>query len=161
MQASVLSQPALDEIRRVLFGGPVATLPLPDDPPIREDIHTLAYAIDARPEQCRAARNVTVAAVQFEWPSATDAPIQVQRIEAQTRVKELVAAAGRAGAQVLCLQEAWPMPFAFCTREKEPWCEFAEGAGALIWVLQIGCSKECIRGEAFRVVTQCGALCLR
>lgn len=29
--------------------------------------------------------------------------------------------------QVLCLQEAWHMPFAFCTREKS-WCEFAESA---------------------------------
>jgi len=29
---------------------------------------------------------------------------------------------------VLCLQEAWTMPFAFCTREKYPWGEFAEDA---------------------------------
>ena len=27
---------------------------------------------------------------------------------------------------VLGLQEAWTMPFAFCTREKQPWLEFAE-----------------------------------
>ncbi|CAD7013236.1 unnamed protein product [Ceratitis capitata] len=26
------------------------------------------------------------------------------------------------------MQEAWTMPFAFCTREKFPWCEFAEDA---------------------------------
>ncbi|CAB4320221.1 unnamed protein product [Prunus armeniaca] len=32
---------------------------------------------------------------------------------------------GAAGVNVLCLQEAWTMPFAFCTREKR-WCEFAE-----------------------------------
>lgn len=32
-----------------------------------------------------------------------------------------------ASPQVLCLQEAWHMPFAFCTREKS-WCEFAESA---------------------------------
>jgi beta-ureidopropionase len=38
----------------------------------------------------------------------------------------------RGGVQVLCLQEAWPMPFAFCTREKAPWLEFAEDAGALL-----------------------------
>jgi Carbon-nitrogen hydrolase len=29
--------------------------------------------------------------------------------------------------QILCLQEAWTMPFAFCTREKR-WTEFAEDA---------------------------------
>ena len=31
--------------------------------------------------------------------------------------------------QVLCLQEAWHMPFAFCTREK-CWAEWAEPADA-------------------------------
>jgi len=31
-----------------------------------------------------------------------------------------------AGANVLCLQECWTAPFFFCTREKLPWCEFAE-----------------------------------
>ncbi|CAK5090117.1 unnamed protein product [Meloidogyne enterolobii] len=29
--------------------------------------------------------------------------------------------AAEAGAQIICLQEAWPMPFAFCTRERLPW----------------------------------------
>ena len=42
-------------------------------------------------------------------------------------VEKLIDAAGRAGVQVLCLQEAWTMPFAFCTRERE-WLEFAESA---------------------------------
>ena len=44
-----------------------------------------------------------------------------------TAVQKLVDAAGKAGVQVLCLQEAWTMPFAFCTRERE-WLEFAEPA---------------------------------
>ena len=42
-------------------------------------------------------------------------------------VQKLVDAAGSTGVQVLCLQEAWTMPFAFCTRERE-WLEFAEPA---------------------------------
>lgn len=37
----------------------------------------------------------------------------------------LVERAGAAKVQVLCLQEAWSMPFVFCTREKH-WCDFAE-----------------------------------
>lgn len=45
------------------------------------------------------------------------------------RVRQIVDAAGAAGVQVLCLQEAWHMPFAFCTREKQ-WTEFAESAEA-------------------------------
>jgi beta-ureidopropionase len=42
------------------------------------------------------------------------------------------------GVNVLCLQEAFHMPFAFCTREKQPWCEFAQSAehGELIQSLQ-------------------------
>ena len=40
----------------------------------------------------------------------------------------MIDVAGRNGVNVLCLQEAWPMPFAFCTREKRPWLEFAESA---------------------------------
>lgn len=52
-------------------------------------------------------------------------------------VQKLVDAAGSAGVQVLCLQEAWTMPFAFCTRERE-WLEFAEPAetGASTKMLQ-------------------------
>jgi hypothetical protein len=38
------------------------------------------------------------------------------------------AGAAAAGCNVLCFQEAWTMPFAFCTREKLPWSEFAESA---------------------------------
>ena len=32
------------------------------------------------------------------------------------------------GVNVICYQEACTMPFAFCTREKTPWMEFAESA---------------------------------
>ncbi|KAJ4952344.1 hypothetical protein NE237_029176 [Protea cynaroides] len=32
---------------------------------------------------------------------------------------------GASGVNILCLQEAWTMPFGFCTREKS-WCKFAE-----------------------------------
>jgi beta-ureidopropionase len=38
----------------------------------------------------------------------------------------MIHAAGALGTNILCLQEAWTMPFAFCTREKTPWLEFAE-----------------------------------
>jgi len=37
-------------------------------------------------------------------------------------------AAGQLGVNVICMQEAWNMPFAFCTREKYPWVEFAQEA---------------------------------
>ena len=46
----------------------------------------------------------------------------------QKRVGELIETAGQAGANIVCLQEAWTMPYALCTREKLPWTQFAENA---------------------------------
>lgn len=60
--------------------------------------------------------------------------------------KEVLAAAAKLDVNIFCFQEAWStflpppnfqscdrlhfidMPFAFCTREKYPWCEYAESA---------------------------------
>jgi beta-ureidopropionase len=44
------------------------------------------------------------------------------------RIGQLLYAASLCHVNIACLQEAWTMPFAFCTREKQPWCEFAESA---------------------------------
>ena len=60
--------------------------------------------------------------------SPTDAPIQEQYQTMEDRHAEFVDGAAAAGCNVLCFQEAWTMPFAFCTREKLPWSEFAESA---------------------------------
>jgi len=43
-------------------------------------------------------------------------------------VGPILDAAGLLGVNVVCLQEAWTMPFAFCTREKKPCLKFAEPA---------------------------------
>ncbi|CAF1517943.1 unnamed protein product, partial [Adineta steineri] len=40
----------------------------------------------------------------------------------------MLAVAHECQVNVVCMQEAWTMPFAFCTREKYPWVEFAETA---------------------------------
>ena len=58
----------------------------------------------------------------------TTAPISDQFNAIYERVEKMIDAAALAGVNVLCLQEAWTMPFAFCTREKQPWMEFAECA---------------------------------
>ncbi|KAI5094885.1 beta-ureidopropionase [Silurus meridionalis] len=44
------------------------------------------------------------------------------------RVGDIVEVAASCGVNIVCLQEAWTMPFAFCTRERAPWTEFAESA---------------------------------
>jgi len=55
-----------------------------------------------------------------------DQPVPVQYEAIVDRIEQMVHAAGAMDVNVLCLQEAWTMPFAFCTREKQPWLEFAE-----------------------------------
>ena len=68
----------------------------------------------------------------------------------------MVEAAGQDGVNVLCLQEAWTMPFAFCTRERE-WTEFAEPAetGPSTAFLQVGLQVLCPRRR------QCAPMLLR
>ncbi|XP_005901639.2 beta-ureidopropionase [Bos mutus] len=43
-------------------------------------------------------------------------------------MEAVVEVAAMCGVNIICFQEAWTMPFAFCTREKLPWTEFAESA---------------------------------
>ncbi|EFN58757.1 hypothetical protein CHLNCDRAFT_34065 [Chlorella variabilis] len=88
-----------------------------------------AYRFQAAPEQLRPPRVVRVGLVQNSIHAPTTAPFVEQRQAIHDRVRQIVDAAGAAGVQVLCLQEAWHMPFAFCTREKQ-WTEFAESAEA-------------------------------
>ncbi|PSC72774.1 beta-ureidopropionase [Micractinium conductrix] len=126
----------LAHVRRVMngwnLGAPVATLPLAapaTEAAQRGDVDLQGYRFEAAPEQLRAPRVVRVGLVQNSIQAPTTAPFMQQRQAVHDRVREIIDAAGAAGVQVLCLQEAWHMPFALCTREKE-WNEFAESAEA-------------------------------
>ena len=123
---------ALAEAQRLLYGGTPVTLDQPVEPTgignktIATDFVKIHQTLEPF---ASAGRSVTIAAIQFAFPSATTAPVAEQRAAAEVRAVQLLDSAGQAGAQVACLQEAWPMPFAFCTREKVPWTDFAESAG--------------------------------
>jgi beta-ureidopropionase len=71
---------------------------------------------------------VRIAVVQNSIVLPTTAPIADQYQAIEDKVRLLIDAAGEMGANVLCLQEAWTCPFFVCTRERYPWCEFAEDA---------------------------------
>eukprot|EP00892_Ulva_mutabilis_P001867 jgi/Ulvmu1/11681/UM008_0091.1 len=121
------------EAFRVLYGGTVPNTTADAAEAVRKaaeahDFHLLASSLSAKSEQLRPPRVTKVGLIQNQWPVATSAPLLQQREAIHSRIGQMVEAAGAMGVQVLCLQEAWPMPFAFCTREKEPWCEFAEDA---------------------------------
>lgn len=77
-------------------------------------------------EESRPRRIVRVGLVQNTIVLPTTADVHEQIKALHNRISDFCAAAHDVKVNILCLQEAWTMPFAFCTREKIPWCEFAE-----------------------------------
>lgn len=120
------------EVFRVLHGynqgEPVASLPLKEDVAISAtelDLDVKAYQFRAQEEEMRPPRKVVMGLVQNSIAAPTTEPFKVQKQGLIEKIERICDLAGESGVQVLCLQEAWNMPFAFCTREKK-WCEFAE-----------------------------------
>jgi beta-ureidopropionase len=121
----------LTEIRRLLYGKPIKSLTLPREAlqfASKENFQLVGHAFEAAPESVRPPRKVRIAAIQNRIVLPTTAPINDQRTALHKRIEKMIEAAAMADAKIICFQEAWTMPFAFCTREKSPWCEFAESA---------------------------------
>jgi beta-ureidopropionase len=117
------------EAFRILYGNMPEAMPIhPAATALAEqfDFDVAAYRFSAAREQRRGPRKVRVGVIQNQIVEATDAPIEDQFQALCHRTEQLIHAAGAMGCNVLGLQEAWTMPFAFCTREKHPWLEFAE-----------------------------------
>ncbi len=117
------------EAFRILYGNMPEELPLTDTAASlakEHDFDVAAYKFHAAPEQRRSPRVVRVGVIQTQIVEPTDAPVTKQFDAICARTEQIIHAAGAMGCNVLCLQEAWTMPFAFCTREKHPWLEFAE-----------------------------------
>ena len=68
-----------------------------------------------------------IGAIQNTTVLPTTAPFAEQYAAIEKKIETMIEAAADMNVNVLCLQEAWTMPFAFCTREKH-WNEFAEDA---------------------------------
>ena len=117
------------EAFRILYGDLPDTLAVPDDVQAYADTHDFelaAHKIHAAAEQRRAPRVVRIGVIQNRIVASTSEPVDVQFEALVERTETIIHAAGKMGVNVLGLQEAWTMPFAFCTREKQPWLEFAE-----------------------------------
>ncbi|CAH1400650.1 unnamed protein product [Nezara viridula] len=126
-----LKDSQLEEIYRILYGKKLRTLSITEpvykpDPDSSFDIQ--GYVFEAKEEQLRHKRIVRVGLIQNKIAADTTASVEAQREAIYRKVQILIDCAGINGVNILCLQEVWPMPFAFCTREKSPWCEFAESA---------------------------------
>lgn len=105
-----------------------------------------AYDFPAQKEETRKPRIVKVGLIQHSIAISTDKPIVQQRQGIFDKIGKIIVAAANENANILCLQEAWSMPFAFCTREKQPWCEFAESStdGPSVTFLKELAAKYCM-----------------
>jgi len=127
-----LPESDFEEVRRILYGKPCEELEVSEcAKKLAEtgDFDVKIFKMDQGKSEClRRDRNVRVAVIQNAVTTSTSEPIDVQRDALHTRITEIMEVASETGVNVVCFQEAWTMPFAFCTREKHPWCEFAESA---------------------------------
>ncbi|XP_044164382.1 beta-ureidopropionase-like [Acropora millepora] len=121
----------LEEVKRILYGKPVSKLELParalkfaDE----NDFELVGYKFGVQEEQLRRPRIVRIGAVQNKIVLPTNAPLANQLSALHSRIKEITDTAALCGVNIICFQECWTMPFAFCTREKYPWTELAESA---------------------------------
>lgn len=120
-----------DRVWSILYGDASKPLSLPESAislAEKNDFEIKGHKFSAAPEQLRSPRIVRVGAVQNHIVEPTDSPMAKQREALHHRISTIVKAAAESEVNILCLQETWSMPFAFCTREKKPWCEFAEDA---------------------------------
>jgi beta-ureidopropionase len=67
--------------------------------------------------QLRKPRVVRIGAIQHSVVLPTTAPFAEQYGAIEKKIETLLEAAADMNVNVACLQEAWTMPFAFCTRE--------------------------------------------
>jgi len=112
------------EVRRILYGNEWKSLSIPDD--VRKDAKINRYEVRAysmihnvAAEQTRKPRVVKVAVVQNSIGINTTEPVEDQYKAIEQKIERMIESAGKMGVNVLGLQEAWTMPFAFCTREKQ------------------------------------------
>ncbi|XP_077776918.1 beta-ureidopropionase isoform X2 [Podarcis muralis] len=121
----------LAEAKRILYGEAVRQLDLPSaalSAATEREFDLQGYGFGAEPEQLRPPRIVRVGLIQNKIQLPTDAPVAEQVTALHKRIEEIVEVAAMCGVNVICFQEVWTMPFAFCTRERLPWTEFAESA---------------------------------
>ncbi|KAM4049159.1 beta-ureidopropionase [Anomaloglossus baeobatrachus] len=121
----------LREVWRLLYGRELRCLELPHravDSASQHGFELKGYMFDAAGEQLRKPRVIRVGLIQNKIQLPTSSPVAEQVNALHRRIAEIVEVAAMCDVNIVCFQEAWTMPFAFCTRERLPWTEFAESA---------------------------------
>jgi len=123
-----IPQEQKDEVYRILYGKTSKKLQIPQEAIMtseEENFQLSSYEMDG----CGGKeRRVKIALIQNQIVLPTTASVDDQISAIHKRCEKMIIAAAHCDVNIVCLQEAWTMPFAFCTREKHPWCEFAESA---------------------------------
>lgn len=116
------------EVFRILYGRELPELDLTVGATNPLNLELKGYSFSAELEGLRPPRRVRVGLIQNSIVLPTTEPIAAQRDALLSKIGQIIGVAHLNGVNIICMQEAWNMPFAFCTREKHPWCEFAESA---------------------------------
>ncbi|XP_063988395.1 beta-ureidopropionase [Diachasmimorpha longicaudata] len=122
-----IPEPELQKTLAVLYGEHCSKTNIIHDE-ANFEIQKCSLVAIAREESTNPRRIVRVGLIQHSIVLPTDAPIQDQRNAIHSKIEGYIKKAAVDKVNIVCLQEAWNMPFAFCTREKFPWVEFAEDA---------------------------------
>jgi beta-ureidopropionase len=120
-----------DFLRMQFYGAVLPSVPLSaevSDIAAGNSFDIKQYKFKGTSVDLRGQRWVKVGAIQNSIGAATSEPFDKQWEAIRDKVGKLIDAAGKSGVNILCLQEAWHMPFAFCTREKYPWTQMATPA---------------------------------
>ncbi|XP_020297167.1 beta-ureidopropionase [Pseudomyrmex gracilis] len=116
----------LAEVNRLLYGRELKSLQIDKEDDKYEIKGWMLHSNIV--EEIRPIHLVRVGLIQHSIVLDTSARIIEQRTAITMKIESYIKDANMNGVNIVCLQEAWNMPFAFCTREKYPWVEFAEEA---------------------------------
>ncbi|XP_057340475.1 beta-ureidopropionase [Microplitis mediator] len=121
-----LPENELAKVNKILYGTPLSSLNVSNYHG-ENDLEVKSYDfLPCTINESSPKRKVRVGLIQHQITTPTDRPISEQLLSVHRKIEDYIKYAALNDVQILCLQEAWTMPFAFCTREKYPWVEFAE-----------------------------------
>ncbi|XP_045775837.1 beta-ureidopropionase-like [Maniola jurtina] len=94
----------------------------------KNNFEVAAYSFSAAKEEVRKPNILRLGLIQHSIVLPTDSAVCEQRKAIFDKIEKIIAVAATENVRIICLQEAWTMPFFLCTKEKERWAEFAESA---------------------------------
>ncbi|CAH1103969.1 unnamed protein product, partial [Psylliodes chrysocephalus] len=121
-----------DRVRKILYGNETHEIEVSEESKelaSKYNIELVACGFNCKDEQLRSPKVIRVGLFQHKLvPFPTSTPIQEMKYALFKFANKAVRIAARGGVNIFCFPETWNMPYAFCTREKTPWCEYAESA---------------------------------